>query len=113
MAGSSLLSPPAPTSSRSGFPDPRGFAPRTPLHTLTRCRSFAFTRCLLLLRHRQAGDRRVGVVREADAVDAIEGLQLARRDEVGLVEGRDDGAVDRAVDLVALHRHRNLLRDRL
>src|SRR6185437_9499220 len=67
----------------------------------------------LRLGDREAADRAFGVVGEADAVDAVERLELALADDGALVVGADDGAVDRAGDLVALDRHRDLLRHRL
>src|SRR5688572_2084268 len=49
---------------------------------------------------------------EADAVDAVGGLQLARGYEVGLLIGADHRAVNRARYVVAVHRHGDLLRHR-
>ena len=66
-----------------------------------------------VLRHRQPGDGRFGVVPEADAVHAVGGLELPGGDRRGLVVAADDGAVDRALDLVAFDRDGDLLRDRL
>src|SRR4030095_7580065 len=67
----------------------------------------------VLLRHGEAADDGVRVVGEADAVNAVRGLQFAGADGGGLVVAADDRAVDRALDLVALDRQRDLLRDRL
>src|SRR5690606_39088478 len=56
-----------------------------------------------VLRHAQPGDVRLGVVREADAVHAVRGRELAVAQDRGLVVAAHDGAVDRALDLVAAH----------
>ncbi len=66
-----------------------------------------------LLRHAEAGHDRFGVVGEADPVNTIGRLQLAGGHEIGLGVARDDGAVDRALDAVALDRHGDLLGDGL
>src|SRR5215472_9087660 len=65
------------------------------------------------LGHRQAGHEALGVVGEANAVDAVGRLELAAPDERGLVVRADHGTVDRALDLVTLDGQRDLLGHRL
>src|SRR4051794_14402770 len=48
---------------------------------------------VLLLGQRQPGDESFGVVREAEAVHTVGGLELTGADDSGLVVRRDDGAV--------------------
>src|SRR5262245_46383307 len=66
-----------------------------------------------LLRDLEVLHVHVDVVRDADAGKAVERLELAVPDEVRLLERRDAGAVDTAVDGVALDAHRDRLRDSL
>src|SRR4051794_36485535 len=64
---------------------------------------------VLVLGHRQAADDGLRVVREPEPVNAVGGLQFAGGHERGLVVAGHDRAVDRALDAVALDRHRDLL----
>lgn len=61
----------------------------------------------------QAGDQGVGVVGEADAVDAVGGLQLSGRYQVSFVVAGNYGAVDRALAAAAFDGKSDLLRDGL
>src|ERR1035437_228611 len=66
----------------------------------------------LWLRDRHGGDGDFGIVRGTQCVEAVGGLQLAGHDQVGLRIACDDRAVHRALDLVALHGKRDLVRHR-
>src|SRR6202035_1757708 len=65
----------------------------------------------LWFRDGQARDQGVGVVGEADSVDAVGGLQLSGGYQVSLVVAGDYGAVDRAFDPAAFDGKSDLLRD--
>ena len=61
----------------------------------------------------QAGNSGVGVVCEADAVDAVRGFQLAGVDQRRFFIRGNDRTVYGAIDFVVFDRHCNFLRNRL
>src|SRR4051812_42520518 len=83
----------------------RQLPPRTPRAPGTATDELLTFTSSLRLGDGQSRDHRVRVMREADAVHAVGGLELAGPNEGGLVVRGDGGAVDRAAHLVALHRH--------
>src|SRR4029077_7742822 len=73
----------------------------------------AMTVCMLRPGHRKPRHQALRVVREADPVGAVGGLELPRGHNVGPGVSGDDRAVDEAGHLVAFHGERDLLRDGL
>src|SRR5580765_3414866 len=78
----------------------------TPCGLLTWANSLRF--CYL-----EAGHGGVGVMGEADAVDAVGRFELAGRHDLGAREACDLLFVDRARHSIAFYRDRDLLRHRL
>jgi hypothetical protein len=70
-------------------------------------------RCTLLLCHVQTADGDIRVVSGANSVDAVSGLELSCDYQRRLIVARDDDAVDRALDAIALNRDGDLLSDGL
>src|SRR4029077_19944895 len=75
--------------------------------------SSAKTLAGLPLRHAEAGDHGLDIVRKANAEDAVDRLQLAGADDFRLVVACDNGAVDRAFGATAFDPPHDFLRDRL
>src|SRR6185437_4736669 len=82
--------------------------PSSPVPRYAMCVMSAGIRCSRV-GHLEIRDVAVGVVREADAVDAIRRLGLACADDLRLVVRGDGGAVDDAAHLVTAHLNRDVL----
>src|SRR6476661_5279594 len=60
----------------------------------------------------QSANGPLGIVREPNTVHPISRLQFPSSDDIRLLVGPHDGAVDRARHVVALHRQRDVLSHR-